>query len=350
MVLLLNYIKLFLKSCLPFFLRYLQKGNQQLPITMNQGLTTLIPKPNKDLLLIDNWRPISLPDNDYKVFALIIANRLKMVLDSIIDETQSGFIPKRHITNNIRLVLDILDYSDFITCDGFILFLDFYKAFDTVEHDFIFQALDKHGFGSYFSTAIKTLYHNSNSSIKLTNGTSPRFNIQIGIRQGCPISPYLFLIAQLLSNHMKSSNVKGISLIGKDLLITQLEDDTTLFLKDEHQISIAIETISIFSKASGLYLNIPKCELMAIKDCSKTTMCNIPIKQEVRYLGIIITKNQESRITQNFYPFQEKLKHRLNQWLLRDLSLKGRVLITKAEGISRLTYASLALHLDEKNS
>ncbi|XP_042072942.1 uncharacterized protein LOC121813313 [Haplochromis burtoni] len=87
---------------------------------------------------------------------------------------------------------------------------------------------------------------------------------------------------------------------------------------------------------------------MAIKECSKTALCNIPIKQEVRYLGIIITKNQESRITQNFYPILEKLKRRFNQWLLRDLSLKGRVLITKAEGISRLTYAALALHLDKK--
>uniref|UniRef100_A0A669EC77 Reverse transcriptase domain-containing protein n=1 Tax=Oreochromis niloticus TaxID=8128 RepID=A0A669EC77_ORENI len=342
--------KTFSEELSPFLLEVFVEsiGNQQLPTTMNQGLTTLIPKPNKDLLMIDNWRPISLLNNDYKLFALIIANRLKMVLESVIDETQSGFMPKRHITNNIRLVLDILDYSDLINSNVFILFLDFYKAFDTVEHEFIFQALDKYGFGTYFSTAIKTLYHNSNSSIKLTNGTSPRFNIQRGIRQGCPISPYLFLlIAQLLSNHIKSSNVKGISLIGKDLLITQLADDTTLFLKDEYQIFIAIETISMFSKASGLYLNIPKCELMAIKECSKTALCNIPIKQEVRYLGIIITKNQE-RITQNFYPILEKLKHRFNQWLLRDLSLKGRVLITKAEGISRLAYAALALHLDNK--
>jgi hypothetical protein len=56
---------------------------------------------------------------------------MKEVLDAIIDETQSGFMRNRHISNNVRLVLDILHYSDLITEDSFILFLDFYKAFDT---------------------------------------------------------------------------------------------------------------------------------------------------------------------------------------------------------------------------
>lgn len=100
-------------------------ANQYIPPTLNQGLIKLIPKPNKDLLTLDNWRPISLLNNDYKVFALIFANRLKNLLDSIIDETQSGFMKNRHITNNIRLVLDILDYPEFSVDDGFIFFLFF---------------------------------------------------------------------------------------------------------------------------------------------------------------------------------------------------------------------------------
>ena len=59
------------------------------------------------------------------------------------------------MSNNVRLVLDILGYSDLITEDSFILFLDFYKAFDTVEHQFLFHSL---GFGDFFCKAIKTLY------------------------------------------------------------------------------------------------------------------------------------------------------------------------------------------------
>lgn len=99
--------------------------NNILPPTLTQGLITLIPKPNKDLLLIDNWRPICLLNDDYEIMALVLANRMKEFLDTIIDETQSGFMRNRHLSKNMRLVLDLLDYSDLVSDYSFILFLDF---------------------------------------------------------------------------------------------------------------------------------------------------------------------------------------------------------------------------------
>jgi len=134
------------------------------------------PKAKQRSPLIDNWRPISLLNNDYKIIALVLAKRLKCVLNSIIDETQAGFLPNRHISNNIRLILDMLDYSHLLQKESFILFLDYYKAFDTLEHEFLFQALHRIGFGNPFCNMIKMLYVNSNSSIKLSNCTSPRFS------------------------------------------------------------------------------------------------------------------------------------------------------------------------------
>ncbi len=83
--------------------------NKKLPPSLTQGLLTLIPKPQKDSLLLDNWRP----------------KKLKNTLDDIIDETQSGFMNGRHITNNIRLVLDVIDYSDLITNESCISFFGF---------------------------------------------------------------------------------------------------------------------------------------------------------------------------------------------------------------------------------
>ncbi len=88
------------------------------------------------------------------------------------------------------------------------------------------------------------------------------------------------LVAQRLANHIKSSSVKGIDLMGREVVITQLADNTTVFLKDENQIS-ALDEINEFSEASGLCLNINKCELMSIKECSKSSICDIPIKNEV---------------------------------------------------------------------
>ncbi len=192
-----EFYKLFSHVIAPFLFKVYEESIEKtvLPATLCQGLITIIPKSKKDPLFIDNWRPITLLNNDYKILALVLAKRLKHVLNSIIDETQSGFMQKRHISNNIRLVLDMMDYSDYINSDGFIFFSDYYKAFDTLEHAFLFQALEKIGFGDSFCRMIKMLYINGNSSIKLSNGTSPRFFLNRGVRQGCPVSPYLFLIA-----------------------------------------------------------------------------------------------------------------------------------------------------------
>ncbi len=112
---------------------------REMTVTMKQGIISLIPKANKDILSIDNWRPITLLTVDYKVLALVYANRLKTNLDSIISETQSVFLKGHHISNNIRLVLDLLDYADSVHSNSLILFLDFYKAFDTIEHQFLFK-------------------------------------------------------------------------------------------------------------------------------------------------------------------------------------------------------------------
>uniref|UniRef100_A0A3Q3BIJ9 Reverse transcriptase domain-containing protein n=1 Tax=Kryptolebias marmoratus TaxID=37003 RepID=A0A3Q3BIJ9_KRYMA len=345
--------KTFSKQLAPFLQELFLEciNNESLPPTLTQGLITLIPKPKKDLLFIDNWRPICLLNNDYKIFAHIFAKRIKSVLENIIDESQSGFMENRHISNNIRLVLDLIDYSHLCPDDSFILFLDFYKAFDTIEHEFIFHALEKFGFGSYFSSAIKTMYTNGNCTIRLNAGTSPRFFLKRGVRQGCPISPYLFLLCtQLLTDAIKLSPIKGITAAGQEIIISQLADDTTLFLKNSSQIPLSIDLINSFSAASGLCLNIKKCELLAIKHCDISSICGIPVKDSVNYLGICITKDKDSRCPLNFNSIIDRTQKKLNQWLQRDLSLRGRILLTKAEGLSRLTYAALSLDVNKKVS
>ena len=78
----------------------------RLPPSMSQGPITLIPKPGKDPVSIENWRPITLIYNDVKLLSLSFAQRLKPCLQTIIDDCQSGFMSGRHISNNVRLILD----------------------------------------------------------------------------------------------------------------------------------------------------------------------------------------------------------------------------------------------------
>lgn len=99
-----EFYKAFNDKLIPFILAMFHEsiGNGELPASLKQGVITLIPKLNKDTLYIDNWRPISLLNNDGKLFA----KRLKQGLHHIIDE-ESSFMHGRHISNNISLILDL---------------------------------------------------------------------------------------------------------------------------------------------------------------------------------------------------------------------------------------------------
>ncbi len=130
--------------------------------------------------------------------------------------------------------------------------------------------------------------------------------------------------------------------------ISQLADDTTLFLKDESQVSKALDLIYNCSCASGLNLNVSKCEIMPVHDLNNDSIENIPIKSTVKYLGIYITKNLLARQHLNFSSRIVKSKNILNSWLQRDLSLYGRVILSKAEGLSHFVYPSLSLFVENK--
>ena len=107
--------------------------NGELPITQRRGVIRLIPKKDADPHLIKNWRPITLLNCDYKIAAKAIAGRIKKVLPKIINEDQTGFLKGRTIGENIKLIDDIIKFADKNQLPGLLLFVDFEKAFDTLE-------------------------------------------------------------------------------------------------------------------------------------------------------------------------------------------------------------------------
>ena len=107
-----------------------QKG--ELSITQRQGIIRLIPKKDKNLQYLNNWRPISLLNVDYKIATKALALRLKKVLPAIINNTQTGYLEGRFIGENIRLISDVLHYTADQNLEGIALFIDFEKAFDSL--------------------------------------------------------------------------------------------------------------------------------------------------------------------------------------------------------------------------
>ena len=124
-----------------------------------------------------------------------MANRLKSALQQIIHIDQTGFMKGRNIGCNIRTIIDLIDYCDANDIPGSIILLDIEKAFDSVEHDYLFEVLKAFNLGSNFIQWIKSFYCERKSYICNNGFLSKGICMERGIFQGCPISPLLFLCA-----------------------------------------------------------------------------------------------------------------------------------------------------------
>ena len=102
-------------------------------ISQRRGIITLIPKADGDLKELSNWRPISLRNIDYKILTKALAKRIEKYLPKLINSDQTGFVKGRYIGQNIRLLSDIMEYLDEKKTSGLLLFIDFEKAFDSLE-------------------------------------------------------------------------------------------------------------------------------------------------------------------------------------------------------------------------
>ena len=134
----------FLKYLKEFYLKSINFSyvNGSLTQLQKQGIINLIPKKDKDLSNLNNWRPISLLNVDYKIATKAIANRIKDVLQTLIHGSQTGFLKGRYIGENIRVIFDIIDYLNENNKPGLLFFADFEKAFDSLDHCFLLKTLN----------------------------------------------------------------------------------------------------------------------------------------------------------------------------------------------------------------
>ena len=327
----------------------------QLSDTQRTAVISLIFKKG-DAQLLSNYRPISLTNCDYKILAFCLANRIQRVIKSVVNSSQVAYIKGRYIGNNIRLIEDIIDFYDYTNIGGVLMMLDFQKAFDSLEWNFLYHVLELFNFGESFINWMKTLYSNPITCIKNNGYLSPQIDIQRGIRQGCPVSALLFIIATeiMAIDIRQSKDLTGIQIPGNglSLRILQYADDGVLFLNNELELEKAITIVNRFGQLAGTELNFSKCEglwLGCFKDRqTNCTLCNIkwPV-QPIRCLGIYVGNDQIQRQSLNWSEKVVKIKKLVQSWKRRNLTLFGKITIIKQLAMPTILFSASMLPVPE---
>ena len=326
-------------------------NRQELSFSQKQAIITLIHKKG-DRRCLDNWRPISLLNLDYKILARVLSKRLQNVITSLVSHVQSGFLKNRSALDSVRLIQDVIDYCKYTDTPGIIILLDFKKAFDSVCHSFMLYILRKMKFKDSFIRWIKTLYNNALGRVMNNGWISEKFCIERGVRQGCPLSALLFiLIAEILACKINcNENVQGIPVQQHDgneeFKITQYADDTTLLVKSLNSVKHVMDEVNDFGLHAGPKVNWEKTKFIKLSSLNENTLnsdivfTTIPVK----CLGIYIGEDKKEIDILNWENKIQKIKNILNMWRMRNLTYYGKVIIVKILAASQIVYTASAAH------
>lgn len=262
---------------IPMVLDILNNGVSPRPI--NHTHIVLIPKTNSPATPQD-YRPISLCNVALKLVTKCIANRLKPILSSLICPSQSAFVPGRLITDNALLAFELfhaMKLNKSFRKSSFALKLDMSKAYDRIEWGFLESVLSRFGFCSPFINSIMSCVTTVSYSVLLNGSPSHNFNPTQGLRQGDPLSLYLFILcAEALSALILQAESHG-SLHGARVCRNApsishffFDDDSLIFGRaTASEMTTVKDIIEQYSRASGQKVNYEKSEVSFSADVNR---------------------------------------------------------------------------------
>ena len=237
----------------------------------NANTIILIPKtPNADS--VSQYRPIALANFKYKIVSKIIADRLASIMPFIISSQQKGFIQGRQIRDCICLASEVINQLDKKSYGGNLAFkVDIAKAFDTLEWSFLLKVLHVYGFNNTFCNWVKVILESATLSISINGSQNGYFKCKRGVRQGDPLSPLLFCIAEdVLSRSITKLVEQGrVSLISSSRhhnipSHVLYADDVMIFCKGNIASVNALKDLFImYANVSGQYINPSKSTIYA---------------------------------------------------------------------------------------
>ena len=230
------------------------------------GLMFLLFK-KKERWKIENYRPITLLNTDYKIYTKTIAKRLANVAPAVVHEDQAGFIPRRSLYDHTKTTQMVIEYCEVAEEDGCIIALDQEKAYDKIDHEYLWRILERYGFPMVFISRIKELYKDTSKAIMINGTITRKYKVKRGVHQGDPMSCILYDLAiEPLAEAIRKSDLKGLEIkeCAERLIVNLFADDTLVYLTKGDDMKMLDNIINMFCKASTAKFNIDKTEILPV--------------------------------------------------------------------------------------
>lgn len=330
---------------------------------VNDTVIVMIPKKNLAEDMKD-FRPISLCNVVYKVVAKCLVNRMRPMLQEIISEAQSAFIPGRLITDNALIAFEC--FHSIKNCkrenqNFCALKLDLSKAYDRVDWEFLNGVMERLGFCDKWRRWIMVCVTSVRYSVRFNGELLDPFAPTRGLRQGDPLSPYLFLlIADGLSNILERYKTDGliqpIRICRATPGISHLlfADDSLLFFKAEVEQARRIkEALNLYENSTGQLINPSKCSLLFSEFCPQERQDEIKSALQVhsstfeeKYLGLPTPDGRMK--AEQFQPINDKLSKRMSDWNEKYMSSGAKEVLIKSVAQALPTYIMGVFKMTDK--
>ncbi|XP_019447216.1 PREDICTED: uncharacterized protein LOC109350434 [Lupinus angustifolius] len=301
---------------------------------------------------IEDYRPIALANFQFKIITKILADRLATIAPKIISKQQRGFIKDRQIKDCICLASEAINMLDHkVFGSNLAIKLDIKKAFDTLDWNFLLDTLHAFGFNHKFIHWIKIILHSAKLSIIVNGNSVGFFNCTREVRQGDPLSPLLFCLAEdvlsrgilKLVNDKKLSTIAGPNRMHSPSHVLYV-DDILIFCKGAKKELLCLKQLVLdYPQVSGQQINTQKCRFYVINASARTTQSISSLLGFVRgslpftYVGVHLFQGKPKRC--HLQPNADRILAKLATWKGSSLSIMGRVELVRSIIHSMLIYS-----------